>query len=214
MYSNFWLRPGIVFTVTLAVLYLLVWITDTRILNADFFQRTMPTDGFDWSTALLSSSSPFKMLLYTGVALILFIKYLIISLLIYSTLYLGASAVNYRAVLQAVCLAELVFLLPAVIKVMWFIYHPPSDLDEWTQFYPLSVHSVVGGLLTSDVILYLLQVLNLFELLYVLTLAILLHRIISRSFDFALKTVLRAYLPALAFWLLIVTYYQLMLHAN
>lgn len=212
MTAKFLLKPSVSLPVNIAVLLLLVYTADTFILNANFYTRSIADSGLDWNTVLLNTSPKFKILLYTCSVLLLFLKYALISLLIYTTFYLNLIEVSYQSVFKIVCLAEMVFLIPAMIKVIWFIIYPPTALEQWAGFYPLSLHSVLSGTSISAVIAYPLQLLNAFELAYILTLTYLLQKLLSYNFDYLMKMVLISYLPALFVWTLITTYYTVMLN--
>ena len=214
MTSKSVLKPVVLFPVNMAVMLLLVLVADRFILNAAFYEKAIYDSGLDWNAFLINTDSRFKLLLYTSSVLLLFLKYSLISLLIYTTFYLNVIKVSYQSIFKIVCLAEMVFLIPATIKVIWFIIYPPTGLDQWTQFYPLSIHSVIFGAYIPTVISYPLQLLNAFELIYILTLAYLLQKLLKNDFDHMMKMVLISYLPGLFVWTLIATYYTVMLNQN
>lgn len=212
MTAKFLLKPTVSLPINITVLLYLVYAADTFILNANFYTRAIADSGLDWNAVLLNTSPKFKILLYTCSVLLLFLKYSLISLLIYTTFYLNLDKVSYQSVFKVVCLAEMVFLIPAMIKVIWFIIYPPTALEQWSGYYPLSLHSVLSGISIPTVIAYPLQLLNAFELIYILTLAYLLQKLIKYDFDHLMKMVLISYLPALFVWTLITTYYTVMLN--
>lgn len=212
MTNNFVLKPHILFPVNILALLLLVFVADTFILDANFYERAVANSGLNWNTVLLSTSSKFKLLLYTASVFLLLLKYCLISLLIYTTFYLNEIKVSYQSIFKIVCLAELVFLAPAMIKVAWFIVYPPAGLNQWSAFYPLSIHSVFSGGTIPAVIAYPLQLLNAFELIYILTLSYLLHKLLKNEFDQMMKIVLISYLPGLFVWVLISCYFTVMLN--
>ncbi|MES3016636.1 MAG: hypothetical protein V4721_02605 [Bacteroidota bacterium] len=211
MYSKFILSPVVSFPVNIAALLLLVYTADTFILNADFYEKAVKDSGLNWNTVLLSTSPKFKLVLYTASALLLFLKYSLISLLIYTTFYLNEIKASYSSIFKIVCLAEMIFLVPAAIKVAWFFVYPPTGLDQWTGFYPLSIHSIVSGVSIPAAAMYPLQLLNLFELVYILSLAYFLQKLVKRNYDHTLRFVMISYLPGLIVWILLTSYYTLMI---
>ncbi len=214
MYSKFVLKPVVSFPVNIVALLLLVYTADTFVLNADFYERAITDSGMDWNTVLLNRSPKFKLLLYTSSALLLFLKYNLISLLIYTTFYLNETKASYSSIFKIVCLAEMIFLVPAAVKVIWFFIYPPTGLDQWTGFYPLSLHSVLSTASIPIAAVYPLQLLNMFELLYILTLAYFLQKLFRRTYDHTLRLVLISYLPGLFVWTLFATYYTIMLNQS
>ena len=211
MLSKLVFKPVVLFPVNVALMLLLVLVADKVILNSAFYAQAIRDTGLDWNSFLINTDPKFKLLLYTASALLLFLKYTLISLLVYTTFYLNVIKVSYLSIFKMVCLAELVFLIPATIKVIWFIIYPPTGLEQWTQFYPLSIHSVFSGVSIPAVIAYPLQLLNAFELIYILALTYLLQKLLKNDFDQVMKMVLISYLPCLFVWTLIATYYTVMI---
>ncbi len=207
-------KPEVLFPANMAVMLMLVVIADKFILNSDFYAKAFNNTGIDWNTILISTAPKFKTILYTASVLLLFLKYSLISLLTYTTFYLNAIKVSYLAIFKIVCAAEMVFLIPAMMKVIWFLLYPPTDLRQWAEFYPLSIYSVFSGAHIPTVIAYPLQLLNAFELIYIITFAYLLQKLVKNNFDDVMKIVLISYLPGLFVWTLIAAYYNVMLHHN
>ncbi|HEY1008598.1 MAG: hypothetical protein ACO1NS_10665 [Daejeonella sp.] len=214
MTSKFAFNPFVLFPLNIAVLFLLVYTADTFILNANFYEQAVANSGLNWETVLLNTSPKLKLLLYTASVLLLLLKYSLIALLIYTTFYLNEIKVSYQSIFRIVCLAELVFLIPAAIKVAWFIIYPPTGLDQWAAFYPLSIHSVFSGSSIPAAITYPLQLLNAFELIYILMLSYLFYKLLKNDFDQMIKIVLISYLPGLFVWTLIASYFTVMLNPS
>lgn len=208
------LKPHVTFPVNIVALLFLVYIADTFILNTDFYEKAITDSGLNWDTVLLKQSPKFKLLLYTSSVLLLFLKYSLIALLIYTTFYLNEIKASYSSIFKIVCLAELIFLVPAAIKVIWFFIYPPDGLDQWTGFYPLSIHSVLSDTAIPAAAVYTLQLLNIFELVYILTLAYLLKNSLRNTYDRTLRLVMISYLPGLFVWTLIATYFTVMLNQS
>ena len=214
MTSKFVFKPLVLFPLNIAVLLLLVYAADTFILNAEFYEKAMKDSGLDWNIVLLNQSPKFKLLLYTSSIILLFLKYGLVALLIYTTCYLNEIKASYSSIFKIVCLAELIFLVPAAIKVIWFFIYPPSGLDQWTGFYPLSLHSVLSDTAVPAAAVYPLQLLNIFELVYILSIAYLLKNSLRNTYDRTLRLVMISYLPGLFVWTLIATYFKVMLNQS
>ena len=90
--------------------------------------------------------------------------------------------------------AEAIFLLPAIIKLLWFAFvQTDYTLEELQYFYPLSLLNLfeVGELEAWWV--YPFQVINVFEIGYWIVLAYALSKLLSKSFNNALGFVMSTY---------------------
>jgi hypothetical protein len=107
-------------------------------------------------------------------------------------------------------MAEFIFFIPAIIKIIWFPgYHPGSTLTEWHRFYALSALSLCPGA-PADYS-YALQTLNLFEVGYWFLLGYGVSKATSLNYDLSLRLVVVSYLPLLFIWIALVTFSTLML---
>lgn len=92
------------------------------------------------------------------------------------------------------------------------MYYPPAGIQEWQYFYPLSLLSIFPDHDLFEFAVYPLQLLNVFEFIYVLTLGYLLRDMLPSKKDNALGIVLVSYLPGLFVWALLVSYYTVMIN--
>lgn len=205
-------NPVLLFILNALILLLLVLITDHYILTAGFYSAALANSGLDLNPDLLHIDERFKILLYTVSVVLLFLKYTLITLLLYTGIYLNGMRVSYFSIFKIVCISEMIFLIPAVIKVIWFIYYPPAGIQEWQYFYPLSLLSIFRDQDLSGFAVYPLQLFNVFEFIYVLTLGYLLRNLLRSEKDNALGIVLVSYLPSLFVWALLVSFYTVMIN--
>ncbi len=212
MLNKIALNPVVLFPLNALVLLLLVLTADHYILTVGFYSAALANSGLDLNPDLLHIDERFKILLYTVSVLLLFLKYTLITLLLYTGIYLNGMRVSYFSVFKIVCISEMIFLIPAVIKVIWFMYYPPAGIHEWQYFYPLSLLSIFRDQDLSGFAVYPLQLLNVFEFIYVLTLGYLLRNLLRSEKDTALGIVLVSYLPGLFVWALLVSYYTVMIN--
>ncbi len=109
---------------------------------------------------------------------------------------------------RIVLLAEFVFLIPAILKIVWFYFFETDfTLEQIQQFVPFSLQSVID---TSDFpnwALYPLQIINLFEVAYWVLLAFLIDRA-AKTYK-GMKVVLTGYGPALFIWIVFIMFLTL-----
>lgn len=161
------------------------------------------------------------MLLYAGLqkwiyvltGVYLLFKLCLVSLVFYTALYIADHLVAYSAVLQVVTLCEAIFLIAAVIKMVWFhFFFPQGSLSDWHRFYILSALSVFEGIPPDWS--YPLQTLNLFEVSYWFMLAFGISKIAGMNYWSAFRVVAFSYLPALFIWMVVVCFCAIMYFPN
>ncbi|WP_338870396.1 hypothetical protein WBJ53_22670 [Spirosoma sp. SC4-14] len=109
----------------------------------------------------------------------------------------------FRIVIQA----ELVLLLPAVIKLLWFLFvQTDYNLADLQVFYPLSALSLIGADSVAPYWLYPLQLTNLFELAYWLVLAYGVSEVIDIPIPKAVGLVAASYGSGLLVWVALVMF--------
>lgn len=136
-------------------------------------------------------------------------KLFIIALILQTALLLSGVKTAYQRILRSVTLAELVLLIPVVVKFIWFYYiQTDYTYEEVNRFSALSLVQLTE-VDTTSIWIYPLQVVNLFELLYILLLAVGLRRV-THDFDGALRIVVVAYLPVLVIWITVLMFMRLM----
>ena len=62
------------------------------------------------------------------------------AVLVYLGIYLVKIDISFSKILKAVVLAELVFVIPEILKLGWFSFNPVS-MDALRSFHPLSLYS-------------------------------------------------------------------------
>ena len=103
--------------------------------------------------------------------------------------------------------AELLFLLPVLIKILWFLFvQTDYDLNDLTQFYPLSVLNFFDADAIPRYWLYPLQVLNLFEVAYCFLLAYGVADVTGFSFKRSFGLVMSSYGVGLVLWVVLVMF--------
>ncbi|EIM72182.1 hypothetical protein A3SI_19967 [Nitritalea halalkaliphila LW7] len=111
-------------------------------------------------------------LTYLIAPFITFFKILIPASLVYLGFYLSNLKYPFSDVFKACVIAEFVFLLPVLSKILWFEFAEPSfTLEEFNSFYPLSLFSLFDSSLLEKWFHYPFKALNVFEIGYWFALA-------------------------------------------
>jgi len=177
---------------------LLIYLTDHLILTPEFYDRSGNVfflngrDSSDFFASLQRWS-----FLFEGVYVLL--KMLAITIVISTGLYCYNQKLRFYRVFHVVILCEFVFLLAALVKILWFAHwYPDGTLLDWHRTYPLSALWFFPQIPADWY--YSLQLLNLFELVYWFLLAFGISKITPLNFDYSLKIILSSYVPALIIW--------------
>ncbi len=143
--------------------------------------------------------------------ILLFIKLGIIAGIIYSGMFVFNQNVGYKDCFKIVLLAELVPISVALIKLIYFIASPPSNINDIQSFYPLSLSTLFTNHKIPSYFLYPVQQLNIFEIIYWAFIAGGISVFTNKSFGYSFKIVALSYGPALGLWILCVMFIQLQL---
>ena len=148
---------------------------------------------------------------YLFISSFLFIKSLIITSIIYiGTYFYSKVKVTFKQLWHIVVVADFIFLLVAVFRIIWFYFFQTNyTLEDIQYFYPLSALNIVGYKGLDTWLLYPLQTLNLFEVAYIIYLSHQIGSLTKTNTDNGLKIVSYSYLPALLLWVTVVMFFTL-----
>ena len=120
---------------------------------------------------------------------------------LYTALYLSNVKILFSELFRMVILAEFVFLLQALIKLLWFIFiQTDYTIKDLQYFYALSAINLFEYNQIEPYWLYPLKLINVFELTYWVILAYGLSKIIKQDISESMKIILSSYVPALLVW--------------
>lgn len=122
-------------------------------------------------------------------------------------LWMGGFAFGYKVsfirLWQYVMVAEFIFVIPELIKMLRYI-QPSGDVtyEEIRDYYPLSLFSILDGASFPNKYHYPLRAINFFEILYIISLVLGFHTISKRSLGKSTLVVLFSYVLFFMGWLL------------
>lgn len=195
--------------ILLGITFILIYITNRYILTINFYENSGdPVSGIPEQEGRVYDN--LQKWIYLSSALYLLIKLFLISLVLYTGLYLSDHPVDFERIFNITIWAEFIFFVPAIIKMSWFhYYYPNGTLTDWHKYYVLSALSFVDYA-PADYY-YALQTINVFEIGYWFLLAFGIYKASGMDYDLSLKTVFLSYLPALFIWVCVVTFCSLMM---
>ncbi|MEQ8240312.1 MAG: hypothetical protein RIA69_13930 [Cyclobacteriaceae bacterium] len=114
---------------------------------------------------------------------------------------------TFHEIFRIVMVAEFVWLIPSILTLIWFGFIDTDyTLLDIQYFKPLSLISIFDTDEIEGWLVFPLQALNLFEVVYMLVLAIGFKRILKKDYISALDFTLPVYGTALITWIVFVTF--------
>lgn len=156
---------------------------------------------------ILNDTKKWKWATYLVVPLYLAIKVFFITFcLSVGGLLIGLED-GFRKLFSVIINSEFVLLIPFVIKLTWFsVFNTDYDLEDLQNFAPLSVLSLFDQKEIESWMIYPLQLLNIFELLYWLALSYQLKEITGKTFLGNFEFVASTYGVGLLLWVVFVIF--------
>lgn len=207
-YSLYRTDGRIYFTLFCLVLLGITFLSREVLLTEEvYFSSLSEQMGAERIQAMLQLQKDWEWAGYLFVPVYHLLKFATIALCLNVGTLLFNFKVPFKRLFQVAMLAELVFLIPLIIKTVWFLLiQTDFTLEDFQQFYPFSLLSLFETGSVAQWWLYPLQLVNVFEIAYWLLLAYGLHQVLQTHYDNALKLVLASYLPALLLWVTLVTF--------
>ena len=181
---------------------LLIFFTHTLISEEMLYQELI--EHLDQQQVLDLLQKRYEHINYSGYvisALAVGIRIFLVFMCIVIGVYVFSLEFKSYQVLNAIILAEFIFILPGVIKLFWFVFiQTEYGIKDLQSFSGFSVLSFFNQEIFDNWLIYPLRSLNLFEALYWLVLAYQLSKIINKSFNSSLKFVAATYGVGLFIW--------------
>lgn len=185
-----------IFFLILVILFLIVrLVTNDIILESIPGYETLESDGS------LSYFHIFNTLSYIWTPFALLWKFTLISFLIWMSSFALGYKSSFSLIWQVVMVAEIIFLLPELIKMIYFL-NPPANVTylDIKAFYPLSALVFFDGSQLSAKYIYPLQLINVFEIIYISALTKGFQLISKRPLSEAFRVILVGYVFFLILW--------------
>ncbi|GAA3753693.1 hypothetical protein GCM10022422_44590 [Flavobacterium ginsengisoli] len=141
---------------------------------------------------------------------LLLLKIFVVSIILYIGLFFCNKDLKFNTILNFVLKAEFIFLLVPICKIIWFYFFQTTyTLEDIQYFYPFSALNIVGYKGLENWFIYPFQVLNLFELFYVIYLGYEIGKLTDTNTDYGLKVISISYLPSLFIWVATIMFFTL-----
>ena len=185
-------------------------ISDELYFNAMAGQMT-----FDQIKRMIDQSHQWGWLVYAVLPVVNLLKFTLVASCLSLGYYFATNRWVFGPFFKVAIQAELVLLLPMVIKLLWFmLVQTDYSLNDLQFFYPASLLNLFEPQEVANWLLYPLQLANLFELTYWLVLAYGLLQVIEFPMPRAFGLVAASYGSGLLFGWSLLCSYRLVCHEN
>lgn len=139
---------------------------------------------------------------YLGVPIYYVWKFALVAFVLWVGCFLWGYRVEYRQCWNIAMFSELIFFIPDVIKIIWFMF-VDTDPTYWDvkAFYPLSYMNFFQHQEVPDKYWYVNTSLNLFEFAYWIILTYGVHMAARKKKSIANAIVFTSYVPLFLLWL-------------
>lgn len=192
---------------------LISWLLKIVLVNDIVFYNTYSEQlTYERSMVLFENMKRFAWIGYLLIPILLFLKFLLISIVLYTCIFLYNlnNEIRFSTVFKIVIGCEIIFVFAAVIKFLWFTFFGGNyDLNDLTFFYPLSLINLFTIAEVDRIWIYPLQIVNLFQILYILALSYGLKKFGGVTDSSSDRIVLSSYVPAMAIWVALIIFISL-----
>lgn len=176
----------------------------TEDLIFDFYGQQLT---YERITDLIEKSNKWRWIVYVAIPVYYLIKFLIISICLYTGVFLAGYSINFTKLFHVVMFSEFIFLIVPVVKIVWFgIFLTDYTLQDLQYFSPLSLLSLVDRNSIEPWLAYPLQLVNVFEISYWLLLALGLCSLTKERYSKMLGLVASSYGVGLLLWVVFIVF--------
>ena len=151
---------------------------------------------------------------YAVLPIIYLLKFTFITLWLLCGIILFGYKTSFKNIFQVVLIAEFVWIIPSLLTIIWFgLIDTNYTLVDVQYFQPLSLMNFFDGELVESWLVFPLKALNLFEIAYMLVLAIGIKKVINRDYNTSLGFVVPVYGLGLVTWIVFITFLSINLSA-
>lgn len=155
---------------------------------------------------IIEISQKWQWIGYLFIPIVVLIRVSFTAICLYIGCFLANSLVRFKELFKVALLADFVFVLAGIIKLLVLILFKDVSKLEDLQFQPLSLMELFHRDSVDKLFIYPFSLINVFELLYWLVLAWLLAGLLEKPFGNSLKRVASSYGTGLLLWVLFVLF--------
>jgi hypothetical protein len=188
----------------------ILYLSRAGLINEIVFYNTFSEQfTYDRSLKLFEDMKRFSWIGYVLSPVILLLKFSLVSIVI----YIGIVFIDIRekislgTVFKVVIASEVIFICAGFSKFLWFyLFAGNYDLNDLGFFYPLSLINFFKTGDVNKIWIFPLQTVNLFQIVYIISISFGLHKVCQIRKAESEKIVLISYLPAMVLWVALIMF--------
>lgn len=194
----------------------ITYLAQSYLFTEDVFYASYAEQlSYERAVEILTEQKKWTWLSYALLPIVYGIKFFLVACCLLMGCIFFDVKLKFGQAFKIALLADLVFIIPLLIKVFWFVFIQKNyTLQDLQQFYPLSLANLFNTAQVGTLWLYPLQTLNVFELLYIFSLGFWLYQFGAKSLDKGLTVVFASYIPALFTWIVLIMFITVNLNPN
>lgn len=189
---------------------ILIWLSRSVLINEIVFYNTFSEQfTYDRSLKLFEDMRRFAWISYAFTPIILLIKFSLVSFVLYIGIVFCniQDKVSLGSVFKIVIANEIIFVCAGFVKFLWFyLFAGNYDLNDIGFFYPLSLINFFKTIEVNRFWIYPLQTVNLFHVVYIISISYGLNKVCEIAKADSDKIVLLSYLSALVLWVALIMF--------
>ncbi len=140
---------------------------------------------------------------FLSIPLVYLWKFTVIAFLLWVGSFLFGYRITYSQCYGLAIVSEFIFLVPELLKIVWFLFiRTDPNLHDIRAFYPFSLMHFFDYYDIGKQYVYPLKALNLFEVVYLVSLTNGIHYYARKEKKIAWIIVFSSYVPVFLLWLL------------
>lgn len=188
--------------------FLLIFSANYILISDNLFFETFGNQlSYERISHLIESNKKWSWVIYPITPILFLVKLFLVVICLSIGAFVFNVEIPIKSLFKIAVLGEFIFFIPSVIKLFWFgLYQTNYTLQDLHYFFPFSVFSLFDSTGIEPWLLYPLQLLNLFELLYLSFMAFQLKHLLKRNFLTSFGFVASTYGSGLLIWVILIMF--------
>ncbi len=197
-----------IFSILVLVSWVLIFLIEKTIVSEqliiEYFDSQLSLKRIE---QLIQSRNSGNWIRYALLPIIYLIKFFFVSLWFLCGTILYGYRTSLSQIFQILIISEFIWIVPLVLLLVWFGFIDTNySLNDVQYFQPLSLLNLFDGPSVETWLIFPLKALNLFEIAYMIVLALGLRKVLKRDFNSSLSFTVPVYGSGLIIWIILITF--------
>ena len=204
--TNSW----VLFAAIVLLYSLITWVTSKFLLtDSMYFQELSEQLAYERIEKMLETKERYAWVSYVFLPVLLLLRIFYTTICLYAGVYFNDWKISFRKVWRVTLFADMVWLVPAVLKMAYFSLQTDYTLSDMQNFYPYSLLALFEAESLDKWLVYPVYILNLLEITYVAILAYGLKQYLQKTYKQIILRVIASYGLGLLLWVTLVSFLSL-----